>query len=699
MKIFLSHSSRDKPLLREIGEYLAPGLREWIDEIELEWGADLEGSIKEAVNKCDLFIIFLGSEALTSPWVMRELEWAIEKEKSEKSIFVLPILIHGVNKDQIPKRISRRLFLTLNKSDKTSVKSLAEEINLRLLEILVKKYDSKAGFLSSRNLTVATQSRIEKLINCSVKIEMIKNPKTKKQLIKVLDAASKLMYVVVGAPQIYQHDHEILKGMSAGDTYRATHPFRANTKAHTYVQSVQFKAYIQEQIQAATNRGVIIKRLYILSGNSLDELNDFEKMHLHEIGRERKIDSRITYLSQIPSNDLGEDFVIFDNSLLGVAVPKKGAMLGSEYHYSIDSESETIDSYRVYFDLLFDTAIRLEEVLESEMYNRHVPVLSIEQKKNVEQPAFILQTAVSINGTEAQRLMIVLRTAGCAYDQNNMGCTMCDFKRHAANKEEINSNVLMHQLLYSLNQAMFGPDDVSQIDLLTLGSFLHDNEVPEEFQNLAFQKFSSIKELKKVAIESRSPYINDRRLLRLKKLLREDQILEIGLGIESSNEAIRNGVLRKNLSDTEIRRVVDVCANTGVEFLAYLLIGSMTLTEDEAVQDAIDSAIYIANLCKSKNVKFRIAFEPVFITHGTELENMYLQGNYKLINLWRVIEVIKAVSHLGTLFVGLSDEGLSSNRTPSGCPHCTELLKGAIDRFNGNQLTTEFEGLICRCQT
>ena len=124
----------------------------------------------------------------------------------------------------------------------------------------------------------------------------------------------------------------------------------------------------------------------------------------------------------------------------------------------------------------------------------------------------------------------------------------------------------------------------------------------------------------------------------------------------------------------------------------------MTLTEDEAVQDAIKSANYVANLCNSKNVKFRIAFEPVFITHGTELEKMYLEGNYSLINLWRVIDVIKSVSHLGTIFVGLSDEGLSSNRTPSGCPLCTEDLREAIERFNGNQSVKEFEGLSCKCQ-
>jgi radical SAM enzyme (TIGR01210 family) len=694
MKIFLSHSSIHKPLLRELKRNLAPGLQEWLDERELEWGANLEFSIKDAVKNSDLFVIFLGQDALTSEWVMRELQWASEREQIENSIFVLPILMPGVKREQIPDTVSERLFLTLSDHEESSVKSLSDKINLRILHILIKRI-SRPEFLKFEDVSAITQSRLDNYISCYKKIEFIRNPRAKEQLIRILDTASKLTYVIVGAPRIYQHDSEILAGMNAGDIYRATHPFKANKKAH-YVKSVQFQTYTKAQIQAA-NRGASIKRLYILPSESFDDLTESEKNHLYDISKETKIDSRIIYLSNIPNDDLGEDFVIFDNSLLGVAIPKRGEMLGSEYRYSIDSNADIIEKYKRYFDTLFNGASLLKDYLNSADI---VPVPGFVSKiKNARQPAFILQNAVSVNGRETQRLMIVLRTSGCAYDQNNMGCAMCDFKRHAVNRDMINSDVLMEQLEYSLEQAIFSPDDVSQIDLLSLGSFLHNNEVPEEFRILAFQKFSTIKGLKKIVIESRSPYIQSKSLLSLKNLLREDQILEIGLGIESSDEFIRNNVLRKNLSNTEIRRVVDICAKTGVEFLTYLLIGSMTLTEDEALQDAINSANYIANLCNSKNVKFRVAFEPVFITHDTELEKMYLEGNYSLINLWRVIDVIKSVSHLGSIFVGLSDEGLSSNRISSGCPLCTDDVREAIERFNGSQSVKEFEGLICECQT
>ncbi len=696
MKIFLSHSSVDKPLLREIKRFLAPGLETWLDERELNWGSDLKSCLEEAIDNCDLFVIFVSKAALESDYVIKELERATVKEKELHSIFILPILMPCASSHFFPETINTRLFLNLPDREESSVRSLAEKINHKILKLLLEKQNKISHISSSPSIASGNLHNIIKYTDCEF-IENIKNSNIKSQLHRILDDASKLIYYIVGAPQVYQHDSKLIEGMEAGDIYRATHPFNSNKKAH-YMQSSQFKAYIQTQIRA-TNRKVNIKRLYILPGDSISNLDVMERQHLHNISAQEGIESKITYLDSIPDNNFGQDFVVFDNSLLGVAIPKFGEMLGSEYHYSVNDNCRILEDYKLYFDTLFDAAIPLQDSLRQtdSIYRIDNSVL-LPQKLDVRRPAFVLQTPASINGKETQRLMIVLRTAGCSYDINNMGCSMCDFKRHAMSKQEVNNDVLMQQLEYSLNQAIFGLNDVSQIDLLTLGSFLHDNEVSEEFRLSAFEKFSTISGLKKIVIESRSPYIQQTRLSDIKSLLRYDQILEIGLGVETSNEPLRNQVLKKNLSDAEIRRVISVCANTDIEFLAYILIGSMTLTEDEAVEDAIISANYIADLCNSRGVKFRIAYEPVFITHGTKLEEMYMQGEYILINLWRVIEVIRATNHLGTIFIGLSDEGLSSNRIPQGCVRCTNDIKEAIERFNGTQLISEFDLLHCDCR-
>jgi hypothetical protein len=103
MRIFLSHRSRDKALVREFRSLLPRFLDTWLDEESLSWGdsfpAELRSSIQSGV---DFLIIFLDNDALNSEWVKQELKWAIEREKELKRTFVLPILL------EIPRRESLR---------------------------------------------------------------------------------------------------------------------------------------------------------------------------------------------------------------------------------------------------------------------------------------------------------------------------------------------------------------------------------------------------------------------------------------------------------------------------------------------------------------------------------------------------------------------------------------------------------------
>ena len=74
MKIFLSHRSRDKTLVREFRSLLPRFLDTWLDEDSLSWGdsfpAELRSSIQSGV---DFLIIFLDNDAFGSEWVKQEV--------------------------------------------------------------------------------------------------------------------------------------------------------------------------------------------------------------------------------------------------------------------------------------------------------------------------------------------------------------------------------------------------------------------------------------------------------------------------------------------------------------------------------------------------------------------------------------------------------------------------------------------------
>ncbi len=103
MKIFLSHRSAHKPLVREFKNKLPGFLDTWLDEDSLSWGdafpAKLERTIKSGV---DFLVIFLDNDALRSTWVTKELEWAIQRERELKRTFILPILLPEVGSESLP---------------------------------------------------------------------------------------------------------------------------------------------------------------------------------------------------------------------------------------------------------------------------------------------------------------------------------------------------------------------------------------------------------------------------------------------------------------------------------------------------------------------------------------------------------------------------------------------------------------------
>jgi hypothetical protein len=93
MRIFLSHRSRDKALIREFKGLLPGFLDAWLDEESLSWGESFPAELKTTIQSgVDFLIIFLDNDAVKSKWVVQELEWAIQRERELKRTFVLPIL-------------------------------------------------------------------------------------------------------------------------------------------------------------------------------------------------------------------------------------------------------------------------------------------------------------------------------------------------------------------------------------------------------------------------------------------------------------------------------------------------------------------------------------------------------------------------------------------------------------------------------
>ena len=107
-KIFLSHTSSDKPFVRKLAADLRNnGHTVWIDEAEINIGDSLIGKIREGLDNVDYVAAVLSEKSIESEWVKRELDIASNREIKEKKVMVLPILIEEV---QLPGFLEGKFY-------------------------------------------------------------------------------------------------------------------------------------------------------------------------------------------------------------------------------------------------------------------------------------------------------------------------------------------------------------------------------------------------------------------------------------------------------------------------------------------------------------------------------------------------------------------------------------------------------------
>lgn len=92
--IFISHSSKEKPLAEQLGEALleGPGLHCWIDIWSIPAASDWATEIERALSSCRACVIML-SEAGWGPYHLAEAKQAIERASQDPAFTVIPVLV------------------------------------------------------------------------------------------------------------------------------------------------------------------------------------------------------------------------------------------------------------------------------------------------------------------------------------------------------------------------------------------------------------------------------------------------------------------------------------------------------------------------------------------------------------------------------------------------------------------------------
>jgi len=271
------------------------------------------------------------------------------------------------------------------------------------------------------------------------------------------------------------------------------------------------------------------------------------------------------------------------------------------------------------------------------------------------EPVWYSLNIADINGTGGIRLQAGLRTGGCEYrknDKHQIGCFNCGFFVAGVSDILPGADDFLTQFKRILSKVNHDikKRHMPQFQIIEFpndGSFLNENEIPIDAANKIFQQISMLSNVKRVMIETRPEYIEKERLDALTSLLRPDQSLEIGIGLETTDPFILQYSIHKGYSKQQYEKAIETISKTDkCSVFVYSIFKPAFLNEEEAINNAVKTARYIDKIKKRYNVESYIKCEPAVVARGTLLEVLYDTINsegkrlYEPPSYWSVAELI-----------------------------------------------------------
>lgn len=109
LRVFLCHSSQDKPAVRALYEKLCaePWIDPWLDEEDIFPGDDWNLEIQKAIRETDVIIVCLSRSSVTKEgYVQKEIKTALDysDEKPDGTVYIIPIRLEECKP---PERLSK----------------------------------------------------------------------------------------------------------------------------------------------------------------------------------------------------------------------------------------------------------------------------------------------------------------------------------------------------------------------------------------------------------------------------------------------------------------------------------------------------------------------------------------------------------------------------------------------------------------
>jgi|Deesub1362A_J573_1020465.scaffolds.fasta_scaffold00054_21 hypothetical protein len=278
---------------------------------------------------------------------------------------------------------------------------------------------------------------------------------------------------------------------------------------------------------------------------------------------------------------------------------------------------------------------------------------------------------------------IILRTKGCHWYEK-AGCIMCGYNvesdKHITQQNVLNQLDFVRKELEKFNKFP------KIVKVFTSGSFFDSSELSNETRS-EFYVFVEEIGAEKLIVESRPEFVKN-----AKEVFGRDFILEVGVGLESANDFIRNKIINKGFTFESFSEASRFLKDNGFSVKVYLLLKPPFISESEAIHDAVASS----KILIERGLADLISLNLMNIQSGTEVERLWRRGFYRPPWLWSAAKVLKEVKEMNGLIIS-DPVAAGKRRGPCNCGKCDNKFAEGIKRFSLSQNSRELN-VRCECK-
>ncbi|MFW9904227.1 MAG: archaeosine biosynthesis radical SAM protein RaSEA [Candidatus Thorarchaeota archaeon] len=299
----------------------------------------------------------------------------------------------------------------------------------------------------------------------------------------------------------------------------------------------------------------------------------------------------------------------------------------------------------------------------------------------------------TIETTQNIVIVMIVPTRGCSWALSETGgCSVCGYINDSSHDYPIPEKEILEEIDHSLSKNE--SNKPIEFKLYNSGSFFDENDIPEKLRIEILEKIRKDPRIFRLSVESRPEFLrNNLNLIKETKRILKPIQLEIGVGLESSNNTILKDCWNKGFSLEDYRRSAQKVRSLKIRLKSYILIKPPFLTEKEAIVDAINTARDAFTIGTDV-----ISFNPCNIQNGTLISHLFKQDRYQPPWIWSVLFIVKSVSNIfPDIDIICEPTAGGKQRGTHNCGKCDRVVLDLIDKVIKKEKIPEDLSTICEC--